>query len=197
MVSRADHRRATLIALADAAVDLYGADGHTEPTVDEVAARAGVSRRTAFRYIERKEDLVFLRHLLWLDSFDEAVAAHADDSITVRLLRGAEAVSRSIDDDPAPVRQALAVAGRTPALAVGIGTVNRRWIERVDAEIALDHPDEPFKNRVIAAAFMGVIDAALAAWAGGDGHTSLVDVVAEGAAIVMPLLDPGPSRAGT
>ena len=46
-------------AIAQAAGALFRAHGFEATTVDQVAAAAGVSRRTVFRYFASKDDLVF------------------------------------------------------------------------------------------------------------------------------------------
>ena len=43
--------------LARTAIDLFAAKGYDDTTLDEVAAAAGVSRRTLFNYFRNKEDL--------------------------------------------------------------------------------------------------------------------------------------------
>jgi AcrR family transcriptional regulator len=40
------------------AQDLFVAQGYDETTIDDIAAAAGLSRRTLFRYFASKEDLV-------------------------------------------------------------------------------------------------------------------------------------------
>lgn len=185
MASRAENRRTTLLRLGDAAVELYESMNPSEPTVEQIAARAGVSRRTAFRYVGRKEELAFTRPLLWFDDFDAAIAADPDAPIRARLDAGAEAVSRTIDADPQPVRRGLEAMRRTPALAVGYNTVSQLWIDRVEAEFSRDDSADPFRSRVIATAYMGVIDAALAAWM--DNDTSLAEHVQRGLDILAPL----------
>lgn len=45
-------------AIYDAAIELFDAKGFDETTVEEVAAAAGISRRSFFRYFESKDDLL-------------------------------------------------------------------------------------------------------------------------------------------
>src|SRR3954470_833181 len=55
-------RRQLRRALSSAAVDLFVANGYEATTVDEIAAAAGVGRRTFFRYFETKDDVLFANH---------------------------------------------------------------------------------------------------------------------------------------
>jgi AcrR family transcriptional regulator len=61
-------RRQLRRTLTAAAIDLFLANGYEATTVDEIAAAAGVGRRTFFRYFGAKEDVIFADH-------DEIVAA--------------------------------------------------------------------------------------------------------------------------
>lgn len=171
-------------------MELYEAAAPGEPTVDEIAERAGVSRRTAFRYVDAKEDLVFVRPIGWLDVFDAAVAERADRPADDRLRHAARSISDVIDADPEPVRAALRLAGRVPALAARYGTVNQRWVRRVSDEIAGADPDTDrrFRAHVLGAAVMGVIDAALDEWVDADDEVVLADLVDRGLDLLAPVL---------
>ena len=52
-------KRATRIALRDAAMDLFARQGFTATTIDQIAEAADVSRATVFGYFPTKEELVF------------------------------------------------------------------------------------------------------------------------------------------
>ena len=56
---RERRKRKTREALLEAAFTLFAERGYHETTVDEIADAAGVSRRTAFRYVPTKHSLVF------------------------------------------------------------------------------------------------------------------------------------------
>jgi AcrR family transcriptional regulator len=45
--------------LASAAMELYGERGYANTTVEEIAARAGLTERTFFRYFSDKRDVLF------------------------------------------------------------------------------------------------------------------------------------------
>jgi len=87
-------RRSSAEVLADAAAELFLEQGYGRTTVDQIAARAGVSRATFFNYFAAKSDV------MWLD-LDAAVRR-----LPVLLQASAE---------PSPVRaveQALLAAAR-------------------------------------------------------------------------------------
>ncbi|MEE3849544.1 TetR family transcriptional regulator [Gordonia sp. LSe1-13] len=68
---RARRRNATRIEIQQAALELFEENGFEATTVDEIAAAAGVSPRTFFRYFPTKEECV----LFDLYGFDEALEA--------------------------------------------------------------------------------------------------------------------------
>ncbi len=57
--------------LSTAAIDLFLANGYDRTTVDDIAAAAGVARRTFFRYFRSKEDAVFPDHDACLKRVEE------------------------------------------------------------------------------------------------------------------------------
>src|SRR5205823_12177976 len=68
-------RRRLRRALAAAAVDLFVANGYEATTVDEIAAAAGVGRRTFFRYFDAKDDVLFANHDEIVAEMEDAFAA--------------------------------------------------------------------------------------------------------------------------
>ena len=60
-------------AIWDAAIDLFFEKGFDETTVDEIAARAGTSRRSFFRYFESKSDLMAQPVVDWGISLVDAI----------------------------------------------------------------------------------------------------------------------------
>ncbi|MEV7548119.1 TetR family transcriptional regulator [Amycolatopsis sp. NPDC089917] len=67
-------RRRLRRALAAAAVDLFVAKGYEATTVDEIAAAAGVGRRTFFRYFDSKDEVLFANHDEIVAEMEEAFA---------------------------------------------------------------------------------------------------------------------------
>lgn len=95
-------RRSSQRILEEAAAELFLEQTYAGTTIDQIAARAGVSRNTFFNYFPAKSDL------LWVD-FDETMA---------RLRAELDAVDPSVSPMDA-VRQAItAVAASHPANSV-------------------------------------------------------------------------------
>ncbi|PYY40154.1 MULTISPECIES: TetR/AcrR family transcriptional regulator [unclassified Curtobacterium] len=95
-------RRSSAEVLADAAAELFLEQGYGRTTVDQIAARAGVSRATFFNYFTAKSDV------MWLD-LDAAVAdlprhlASSTESSAVRAVEEALlAAARAHDPERVP-----------------------------------------------------------------------------------------------
>lgn len=190
MVTRVEHRRRTLLGLSAATTAALEANG-PDATIDDIAARAGVSRRTVYRWVDTRDDLIFIHPRLWIEIFDEAVAEVADESLRTRIQHGARRVSEHIDADPAPVRSSMMVALLHPSLMRGYAAVSQEWVERMAAEVLGDATDgeSRFRARILGAAIMGVIDAALNAWMATDPAPPLISLVEPGLDYLSPILD--------
>lgn len=203
MVTRREHRRATLLRLSDAAIDLFEEVGPSV-TIESIATRAGVSRRTVFRYVDSKEELAFIHPLLWFDVFEQALDRAPPAPIAERLRTASRAIALHIDADPEPPRRAFAVAAANPALARGFMAVYQAWIERIAVEVLAARPDAPaadgpdscdrdandhFRSRIIGAAIMGMVDAVTRQWVFSPPSTRFADLYDQGFALLAPLLD--------
>ena len=106
---RERHRAETWGAIRDAAGDLVLEVGLSGATIDAIAARAGVSRRTFFNYFQSKEDAVLgtqppIVPAQALAEFDEA-----SGDLFTRTVRLLAAVSlTTVRDDNLPIRRELA-----------------------------------------------------------------------------------------
>jgi AcrR family transcriptional regulator len=65
---RDQHKSRTRQAIRDAALGLFASQGYDATTTEEIAARAGVSTRTFFRYFPTKESALFFGNLRWAQS---------------------------------------------------------------------------------------------------------------------------------
>ena len=192
MPTRAEHRTATLRRLSDAAVEMFEQHG-AAVTVEEIAAEAGVSRRTVFRYIDAKADLAFIHPRLWFAVFDEGVERAGDLPLVDRLRLGSRAIALHIDADPEPVRRAFLVAASSPELQRGF-SIFRRWVDRVADEVlaAAAEPSDPevvFRSRIVGAAVMGMVDAVTRQWLFSEPEITFVSLYDQGFEMLAPLFE--------
>ena len=79
----------TRLALEKAALELFASDGFEATTADDIAARAGVSRSTFFRYFESKESVLFADLQQRLERFREQLAERRPDEMPIHAVRRA------------------------------------------------------------------------------------------------------------
>lgn len=102
--------------IAAAARDLFATKGYENTTVDAIAGRAGVARRTFFRYFRSKDEAILPDHERML----ALIAAHlsaTDDLPPLRALCGGARVAfRSYAQEPAVSLQRYQLTRSVPAL---------------------------------------------------------------------------------
>jgi AcrR family transcriptional regulator len=161
--------------IAAAARELFAANGYENTTVDAIAERAGVARRTFFRYFRSKDDAILPDH----DRVFAAIEAHlsaATDLPAVRALcSGARVVFRSYVDDAAVSLQRYRLTRSVPALrARETASVNeyfrlfRRFLlRRFRAALPPGEPDWSLRADVIAGAVVAAHNQVLREWLKG------------------------------
>lgn len=168
-------------ALAEAAFELFLERGFEQTTVDDIVARAGVGRRSFFRYFPSKEDVVFPDHegclaemtaLLEEAGGRDPVAAVCDAARLVMLMYAA---------NPEFSVRRYRMTREVPGLRSYELSVVRRY-ERVLAghlrERYAGAPDGDLRAEVVAAAVVAAHNNGLRTWlrSGGEGDVeSLVD----------------------
>lgn len=76
---RGEHADRTRMALLDAALNLFSANGYDQTTTDEIAESAGVSARTFFRYFPTKESVLFFGEYDFINAVSGVYLAQPDD----------------------------------------------------------------------------------------------------------------------
>src|SRR5262245_41779405 len=84
---RDSKKRETRERISDIATELFYERGFDAVTVEEIAARANVSKVTVFNYFPRKEDLFFDRQVEVSSLLREALAGRAKTQSPVSALR--------------------------------------------------------------------------------------------------------------
>ncbi|MFL6076009.1 MAG: TetR family transcriptional regulator [Mycobacteriales bacterium] len=152
---REAHKRATRQALQAAADRLFQERGYDGTTVRDIAAAAGVTERTFFRYFDGKEALVATEALSWLDTLCDGIrnrpaAEPALDAIQHAVL-DLEAAMRASDEpsiltlyrDSLPAHRAVRAASawspaRLLAIERALALAIRDRLAATDPEPAAD-----------------------------------------------------------
>jgi AcrR family transcriptional regulator len=106
-------------AVIDAALELFATQGFDNTTADEIAARAGVSPRTFFRYFDTKDAVVFHRDYGFMRSFaaaylEQPTSMSDYDALRVAMVAQAEgfsALRSRIETYRAAVRSSAVLVG--------------------------------------------------------------------------------------
>ncbi|MEV6794339.1 TetR family transcriptional regulator [Streptomyces sp. NPDC051320] len=165
--------------LASAAMELFAAKGYEATTVDEVAARAGVARRTFFRHFRSKEEAIFPDHddtLVRAEAVLNAAPSHEHPLDTV--CRGIKEVMRMYASSPAVSVARYKLTREVPTLREAeIASVAR--YERLFTRYLLGHFDEhdqhdgnddPLLAEVAASAVVTAHNHVLRRWLRADGQ---------------------------
>lgn len=113
--------------LAQAAFQLFLERGFERTTVDDIVARAGVGRRSFFRYFPSKEDVVFPDHERCLAEMTEFLAAVDDSDPVGAVCDAARIVLRMYAADPEFSVQRYRLTREVPGLRTYELSVVRRY----------------------------------------------------------------------
>ena len=105
-------------ALELIALRLFAARGFDDTTVDQIAAEAGVSRRTFFRYFDSKAEVLWSAFDLEVANLRRELAALPDDIPVMDAVRTAVlAVNHYGPEDVPELRTRMSLISSTPELA--------------------------------------------------------------------------------
>jgi AcrR family transcriptional regulator len=169
-------KTATRDRIRASALRLFRDQGYDATTVEQIAAAAGVSHMTFFRYFPAKEDVALS------DSYDPLLAGLIGqtpaawplaDRIRAALVQGLGQLYDT-DRDTLLAQNKLIVS--TPALR------ERLWASQMDTQqviLAALGPDPSFQTRVIVAACLAAASTAVLTWVENDGTPELPDLIDE------------------
>jgi AcrR family transcriptional regulator len=175
---RAQKRAATKHAIQDHALRLFVEKGYDATTVEEIAAAAGVSHMTFFRYFPHKEEVVEY------DEYDplleDLIAARPQDEAPITALHNAMRVG--LQQVLSTDREALLIRTRlildNPVLRsrnlIAQDATRDLFARALARRAGLAEPD--LAATVQASAALGAIAPALTAWA-QDGQADLLALV--------------------
>ena len=172
-------KNATRDRIRSAALRLFSEQGYDATTVEQIAAAAGVSHMTFFRYYPAKEDVALS------DSYDPLLAGLLGqtpaawpliDRVRAALVQGLRQIYDA-DRDTLLAQNKLIIA--TPALR------ERLWASQVDTQQLIlqalaarqDDPYPSFEDRVTVAACLAAATTAVLTWVENGGTPELPDLV--------------------
>jgi AcrR family transcriptional regulator len=161
---RERHKASTRQALEDAALRRFAADGYDETSVDAIAADAGVSTRTFFRYFATKDEVLDMgRGERQAELRATVAAADATGLAAVRLAMAALAEGFAGDRERVALRQRAAAT--SPVLRGRLFDTFASWERTLARELGGDAA-----AGTLAAAGLAVFRTAVARWVdeGGD-----------------------------
>jgi len=159
---REQRRRATRLAIIEAAVTLVHRDGLDHVTVDQIASRAGVSPATVFNYFPSKAAIFFADSDLY--RIDKEVTAQATPWVTATHVVAAAidnpAWTRPLDDRL--THQRFEIVQREPELAAAQITLLFAGVPQLADAVQTAHPELSQETATaIGGAVIGAVAAAL------------------------------------
>ncbi len=164
--SRVGRRRSTSWQhISDAAIDLFMAHGFDEVSVDDVAAAAGIARRTLFRYYPSKNALPWGDFDAQLDRM-RRLLAELDPDVPIRDALRTALLAFNEFDDTERHRDRMRLILKTEALQAYSMTMYAGWREVVAAFVArrLNHATSDLVPQTVAWTMLGVALAAYESW---------------------------------
>ncbi|MBW0117273.1 TetR family transcriptional regulator [Pseudonocardia abyssalis] len=155
--------------LVAAAVALFRDRGYEDTTVDDIAAAAGVGRRTFFRYFRSKEDAISPDHETALARIAEVFeAAHPDEPVPSLVLRAGETVFDLYTDDPPLSVARFRLTHDVPVLrdreSASVDHYRRMFTRYLRRRFAGGPDDGDLRAAVIGASVVAAHNLALRAW---------------------------------
>ncbi|WP_181138682.1 TetR/AcrR family transcriptional regulator [Streptomyces sp. Ru73] len=171
-----DRRQATRMAIAEAAATLFSDHGYEATTVEHIAAAAGISLRTFYRYCPAKEDALTPVFTSSVSGLVDRLAALPADQPLAEAVEAAfaapESLRRLADADRA--RRLLRVMGAVPALRTRWLAAGREMQDRLAPVLAPRTGGDPdsMETRLLAAALIDAITVAMEYWAREEGDAA-------------------------
>jgi AcrR family transcriptional regulator len=175
---RERNRRQTLQRIAEVGVELFLAQGYEATTLDEIAAAAGISRRTFFYYFKSKDDILLAHIDGYADALKASVLEHSSGEAPLEVVR--EALLKLSTRFQLPRTIAIArLIGQSEALRA---SSQRGYLRREQAVYEALCELWPAKERrdrlrLVAMASIGALRIAVDAWLEQDGKRPLAKYV--------------------
>lgn len=162
-----------------AALSLFDSQGYQRTTVESIAAKAGMSRRTFFRYFSSKEEIVVYATDAYGDLIVQAIQLCASEGRPIDIVRAAvTCVAEFVVEQPT-ARRSMQITDEHPEVKAAQLSRLHRIESRVAAEYgsALRLPDSHHPcATTLAATTLMLVDVTLRTWY-RDGTVPLEHII--------------------
>jgi AcrR family transcriptional regulator len=188
----AAERRELILA---AAVRLFAENGYHATSMDEIAARAGISKAVVYDHFTSKSEL----YTVLLDTIRADIDALIDEAIEPlpvdeRVRAAIEVFFRFVEEYPDACRLLFLEVQGTSEAAQIVERLEARVAEGLSASLGSDpdifggHPDRERQLRILAELLKSAIHG-LASWWYSNPHVPREDLVERTVAVVTPAID--------
>lgn len=180
-------------SMVAAALELAATRPWAEVSVDEIAARAGVSRRTFFRTFETKDAVLMDRRKEQLRVFRAELEGAEEERPLVAIERALEKLATTYERDKKRILAERALFESSRDLQAADRELDRQFEQvMVDALATRRGGDEEATRsaRYFAAAAMGILRVAIDDWAARRGRVDLTEAARPAMRLLRRLLDP-------
>lgn len=171
-----DTRPDTRGRIAAAAFELFADRGYEGTTVDAIAERAGIARRTFFRYFRSKDDVIFPDHDALLRNVQRTLDASGSLPTVDAICAGVRQVFASYVADPVVSVQRYRISRSVSALRdrelASVQRYERAFSRYVRARLAstCSEAEAALRADVLAAAVVAAHNAVLREWLRDGGR---------------------------
>ena len=154
-------------AVEKVALELFAERGFDDTPVEDIAAAAGISRRTFFRYFPTKGDVLFGDFGVLLQGIEDWFAAAPDDAPLFEVI--AEATmrfNRFHTDGPVAHRERMELILHTPALRANATLRHAEWLAVIARYAArrMGLPEDALAAQLAGHLSIGAANAAYEQW---------------------------------
>ena len=186
---RAKNKARTRDALIASATTLFRVHGYEATTIDQIAAGAGVSRRTYFRYFPSKDAVVFPRAEERLERFRELLVPEGDETLSETLLRACREIGRDFSFNWEELVLQQRLIETEPLLQARERDLDQGWEVAIAAALRARGRDE-VSAQVLGGALMGALRAVFRLWTASEEPRDLESLGAEALTLITSLDPP-------
>ena len=181
-------RQAAYAEITAIAMGLFLEQGFEQTTIDQIAAKAGISRRSFFRYFGTKEDIVLGDLAADGERMRDALESVPIEQGPWRALRSAFDIVSALGPDPEIALRIGTMMYETPSLRARSIEKHLHWQSLLVPNIRLrlartTHDSGPAAEAIVASA-IACLDVAGEIWTRGKGSQNLADLYDEAVASV-------------